>query len=69
MATDELAKKGSGTSLHRPGPFCGIGYGFMAMISKNVEEYLRKLYWESLPGKEQSRVLMRGMNPRAQKTV
>lgn len=59
-AADELARKEERTPLNGPGPFCGIGNGFVAMTLKNIYERLAKLYWANLPGREQSRLLTGG---------
>lgn len=60
---DELARKGVGTSLYLPEPFCSIEKGFMVIALTTEEEGLRELYWSNLSEIEQSRILFGGYEP------
>ena len=55
---DELARKGSSTTMVGPEPFCGIGWSTVKSLIKDKEIRRRNVYWNCSDGLKQSKLLI-----------
>uniref|UniRef100_A0A0V0GBP9 Putative loa-9 aae n=1 Tax=Triatoma dimidiata TaxID=72491 RepID=A0A0V0GBP9_TRIDM len=59
---DALAKKGAGTPLVGPEPFCGVSSQYLLEVLRGEEEAKRYRLWNSLPGLRQAKICLGNYN-------